>query len=249
MFKGTYCPEGQLVAAVRHALPACLQGACCRWAAVLTFCLRFCCSIVQEEQRELAKTIRVSGSILLSTVSNFLDFFKIGAWSSSLPDQACRMPWLDCVAQRWPAACDQSAQPSTPVSVLTPMPPPPPLCRGGQAAGHCAHAAGPARPGHRCALHHRGHGGPRGKPQTGTVQAGGLLLPLLLMPRCVVLLAGQSRLLWLLQTSSCGCSSSRPHQASPVPSHPPLPTLLTHPPHFTPTHPAAARCGAAAARL
>lgn len=34
---------------------------------------------LQEEQRELAKTIRVSGSILLSTVSNFLDFFKIEA--------------------------------------------------------------------------------------------------------------------------------------------------------------------------
>ena len=34
---------------------------------------------LDEEQRELAKTIRVSGSILLSTVSNFLDFFKIGA--------------------------------------------------------------------------------------------------------------------------------------------------------------------------
>ncbi|KIY93275.1 PAS/PAC sensor hybrid histidine kinase [Monoraphidium neglectum] len=32
-----------------------------------------------EEQRELAKTIRVSGSILLSTVSNFLDFFKLEA--------------------------------------------------------------------------------------------------------------------------------------------------------------------------
>ncbi len=31
------------------------------------------------EQRELAKTIRVSGSILLSTVSNFLDFFKMEA--------------------------------------------------------------------------------------------------------------------------------------------------------------------------
>jgi hypothetical protein len=30
------------------------------------------------EQRELANTIRVSGSILLSTVSNFLDFFKVG---------------------------------------------------------------------------------------------------------------------------------------------------------------------------
>ena len=35
--------------------------------------------LLQEDQRELAKTIRVSGSILLSTVSNFLDFFKIGA--------------------------------------------------------------------------------------------------------------------------------------------------------------------------
>ncbi len=31
------------------------------------------------EQRELARTIRVSGSILLSTVSNFLDFFKLEA--------------------------------------------------------------------------------------------------------------------------------------------------------------------------
>jgi signal transduction histidine kinase len=34
---------------------------------------------LDEDQRELAKTIRVSGSILLSTVSNFLDFFKIEA--------------------------------------------------------------------------------------------------------------------------------------------------------------------------
>ncbi|GAX73564.1 hypothetical protein CEUSTIGMA_g1015.t1 [Chlamydomonas eustigma] len=34
---------------------------------------------LQEEQRELAKTICVSGSILLSTVSNFLDFFKLEA--------------------------------------------------------------------------------------------------------------------------------------------------------------------------
>ena len=33
----------------------------------------------QEEQRELAKTICVSGAILLSTVSNFLDFFKLEA--------------------------------------------------------------------------------------------------------------------------------------------------------------------------
>lgn len=36
-------------------------------------------NVLQEEQRELAKTIRVSGSILLSTVSNFLDFFKMEA--------------------------------------------------------------------------------------------------------------------------------------------------------------------------
>lgn len=36
-------------------------------------------AFLQEEQRELAKTIRVSGSILLSTVSNFLDFFKMEA--------------------------------------------------------------------------------------------------------------------------------------------------------------------------
>ncbi|WIA19156.1 hypothetical protein OEZ85_003803 [Tetradesmus obliquus] len=34
---------------------------------------------LKEEQRELANTIRVSGSILLSTVSNFLDFFKLEA--------------------------------------------------------------------------------------------------------------------------------------------------------------------------
>ncbi|KXZ42128.1 hypothetical protein GPECTOR_199g356 [Gonium pectorale] len=34
---------------------------------------------LQAEQRELAATIRVSGSILLSTVSNFLDFFKLEA--------------------------------------------------------------------------------------------------------------------------------------------------------------------------
>ena len=34
---------------------------------------------MQDEQRELAKTICVSGSILLSTVSNFLDFFKMEA--------------------------------------------------------------------------------------------------------------------------------------------------------------------------
>ncbi len=34
---------------------------------------------LDEEQHELANTIRVSGSILLSTVSNFLDFFKVRA--------------------------------------------------------------------------------------------------------------------------------------------------------------------------
>ena len=33
---------------------------------------------LDEDQRELAKTIRVSGSILHSTVSNFLDYFKMG---------------------------------------------------------------------------------------------------------------------------------------------------------------------------
>jgi hypothetical protein len=55
--------------------------------------LRFC---LQEEQRELANTIRVSGSILLSTVSNFLDFFKLEA--VSVADAACETeawaPWL-----------------------------------------------------------------------------------------------------------------------------------------------------------
>ena len=32
-----------------------------------------------DEQRDLTNTIRISGSILLSTVSNFLDFFKVQA--------------------------------------------------------------------------------------------------------------------------------------------------------------------------
>jgi signal transduction histidine kinase len=32
-----------------------------------------------DEQRELTNTIRISGTILLSTVSNFLDFFKVQA--------------------------------------------------------------------------------------------------------------------------------------------------------------------------
>lgn len=41
--------------------------------------LNICVPPLQDEQRELAKTIRVSGSILLSTVSNFLDFFKMEA--------------------------------------------------------------------------------------------------------------------------------------------------------------------------
>jgi hypothetical protein len=45
------------------------------------FCLQTPCCCLQEEQRELANTIRVSGSILLSTVSNFLDFFKLEAVS------------------------------------------------------------------------------------------------------------------------------------------------------------------------
>lgn len=49
-----------------------LTWLCC--AAALCCCL--CRLLPQEEQRELANTIRVSGSILLSTVSNFLDFFK-----------------------------------------------------------------------------------------------------------------------------------------------------------------------------
>ena len=39
---------------------------------------------LQEEQRELAKTICVSGAILLSTVSNFLDFFKLEAGKASV---------------------------------------------------------------------------------------------------------------------------------------------------------------------
>ncbi len=34
-------------------------------------------TVLCAEQRELANTIKVSGSILLSTVSNFLDFFKV----------------------------------------------------------------------------------------------------------------------------------------------------------------------------
>jgi hypothetical protein len=48
--------------------------------------------IVQAEQHDLARTIRVSGSILLSTVSNFLDFFKMGERPllGVLGIQACR---------------------------------------------------------------------------------------------------------------------------------------------------------------
>lgn len=61
--------------------------------------------------------------------------------------------------------------PPTPPACFPPLPP----RRGGQAAGHCAHAAGPARPGHRCALHHRGHGGPRG--ERAALRAGRSLLP------------------------------------------------------------------------
>ncbi|KAI8475163.1 MAG: hypothetical protein J3K34DRAFT_487042 [Monoraphidium minutum] len=53
---------------VRTPLNGCLASA----EMLLETCLA-------EEQRELAKTIRVSGSILLSTVSNFLDFFKLEA--------------------------------------------------------------------------------------------------------------------------------------------------------------------------
>ena len=41
---------------------------------------------LQEEQRELAKTICVSGAILLSTVSNFLDFFKLEAGKVRRPE-------------------------------------------------------------------------------------------------------------------------------------------------------------------
>lgn len=36
----------------------------------------------QPEQRDLAQTVRISGSILLSTVSNFLDYFKLEAGKS-----------------------------------------------------------------------------------------------------------------------------------------------------------------------
>ena len=53
---------------VRTPLNGCLASA----EMLLETCL-------DDEQRELAKTIRVSGSILLSTVSNFLDFFKLEA--------------------------------------------------------------------------------------------------------------------------------------------------------------------------
>ena len=54
------------------------------------------------EQRELAKTIRVSGSILLSTVSNFLDFFKMEAGKqldvvrTEMDVEARDAPWRVC---------------------------------------------------------------------------------------------------------------------------------------------------------
>lgn len=65
----------------------CVCGVCC------VCCV---CCVLQEEQRELANTIRVSGSILLSTVSNFLDFFKLEAvsLSSSSSRALHRLPLL-----------------------------------------------------------------------------------------------------------------------------------------------------------
>lgn len=42
-------------------------------------CIGISHTTTQDEQRDLANTIRVSGSILLSTVSNFLDYFKLEA--------------------------------------------------------------------------------------------------------------------------------------------------------------------------
>lgn len=59
----------------------CAELASARWTLGLCCCLPLC--FLQEEQRELANTIRVSGSILLSTVSNFLDFFKLEAVSAA----------------------------------------------------------------------------------------------------------------------------------------------------------------------
>lgn len=50
-----------------------------------------------DEQRELANTIRVSGSILLSTVSNFLDFFKVSL--------ACVLPVFFLVLPPWSFLC------------------------------------------------------------------------------------------------------------------------------------------------
>lgn len=41
-----------------------------------------CFQSIQPEQRDLAQTVRISGSILLSTVSNFLDYFKLEAGKS-----------------------------------------------------------------------------------------------------------------------------------------------------------------------
>lgn len=69
-----------------------LTPACC--------CFQILCCCLQEEQRELANTIRVSGSILLSTVSNFLDFFKLEAVSVTGPACATNMIWV-------PSAGDQ----------------------------------------------------------------------------------------------------------------------------------------------
>ena len=67
-----------------EALDCHLVCSFCRcWLPDVTFkvkCLNvsmYLCCCLQDEQRELANTIRVSGSILLWTVSNFLDFFKM----------------------------------------------------------------------------------------------------------------------------------------------------------------------------
>jgi signal transduction histidine kinase len=64
------------------------------------------------EQRELANTIRVSGSILLSTVSNFLDFFKVGGVGQGDCVRSVCIPEESMVKVGWQDACkdDESTE-------------------------------------------------------------------------------------------------------------------------------------------
>lgn len=111
---------------VRTPLNGCLASA----EMLLETCL-------DEDQRELAQTIRVSGSILLSTVSNFLDYFKMEASDG----------WVSCChASRLEGRIGREARVTC---VLRPS------CTGGQEAGYRPDRGRPPPDRQRCHGHHR----------------------------------------------------------------------------------------------